>query len=151
MSPQQNLSLVLFVASLPYTFPAVPCYSIAIFPKSFHDWTWASCYYIVERLAFHSATDRPQHKMETDVTCTCRPVALVFQCPLHFERFLPATVHTKESLFAQLASPKGENLLTTTGSVRISCDSQVSGEKLVVKLLSPLSLKLFSLAVQVSV
>lgn len=80
------------MATLPYTFPEVSCYSVAVFPKGFNDWTWTPCYSIDERLAFHSATDRPQHKMETDVTGTCSPVPLVFPCPLPFELFLPPTV-----------------------------------------------------------
>lgn len=97
--------------------------------------------------------------METDVTGTCRPVPFVFQCPLPFELFLLLTVLTKESLpekeqissnLVLLASPKGQNLLNATGNVRISCDTKVSGEKLVVKWLSSLSLKLFSLEVQIS-
>lgn len=55
-----------------------------------------------------------------------------------------------QQLCAARASLKGENLLNTAGKIRLSCDGKVSGEKLVVKLLSSLNLKLFALAVQVN-
>lgn len=46
----------------------------------------------------------PQHKMQTDVAGTCRPLPLVFQPPLPFELFLPPTLLTKE--FLHLRSSK---------------------------------------------
>lgn len=90
-----------------------------------------------KRLAFHSATNRPQLRMETDVTGTCRPVSFVFQCPLPFELFLPPTLLTKESLCLRrnkypvtscAGLPERGDLLNAAANARLSCDSEVSGE-----------------------
>lgn len=148
------------MATLPYTFPEVSCYSIAVFPKGFNDWIGL---HVIQLMKGWPSTLPPIGHSTKWKQMSQAPVALsLWSSRVHCllssfslqqcsQKNLSVWEETNiQQLCAARASLKGENRLNATGKIRLSCDGKVSGEKLVVKLLSSLSLKLFALAVQVS-